>query len=70
MSTRLSCALCGKPLSAVEMIGRENRTTRQHVGWHLNCYAEDSAASAAWPMLVLEVESRGPRRIGEIEEGA
>lgn len=63
---RLHCALCGKPLSAVEYVGVRNSRLNRHVGWHPQCYDADSIVDRPLSEALPVIEARGPGRVGEI----
>jgi hypothetical protein len=78
MTDRLLCALCGKPLSALEFVGRERGSKR--LCWHWDCYEQDDEAGAGAdapdgrPLITFGrrasiVAARGDGRVGTILEG-
>ena len=75
---RLLCALCGKPLSALEFIAHEWGGRR--LCWHWDCYERDDDAGAGAcdcdgrPLITFGrraeiVTARGDGRVGTILRG-
>lgn len=65
---RLHCALCGKPLSALEYVGVSNSRLKRHVGWHPACYHTDPIIERPLSEALPVIEKRGPGRVGTIAE--
>lgn len=65
---RLHCALCGRPLSAVEYVGVSNSRLKRHVGWHPACYENDPTVERPLSEALPIIEARGPGRVGELAD--